>query len=176
MLACQWRRIAQEEAFVGRTAEVGDELGSRLVAARLARDVVRLALLQARRYQPYTKWLGTELARLDDPDGLSVALLAALAAADSASREAALAAAVERLAERHNRLGVTRHVDPSTRPFHGRPFRVLMADRFVEACLEAIGDERLRARPLTGSVDQFVDSTDVLSAPERARALRGFLA
>ena len=28
LLACQWRRLAQEEAFVQRTAEVGDELGS----------------------------------------------------------------------------------------------------------------------------------------------------
>ncbi|MEY2424505.1 MAG: hypothetical protein QOI61_77, partial [Actinomycetota bacterium] len=27
MIACQWQRISQEEAFVGRTAEVGDELG-----------------------------------------------------------------------------------------------------------------------------------------------------
>ena len=29
LLACQWRRIDQQEPFVGRTAEVGDELGSR---------------------------------------------------------------------------------------------------------------------------------------------------
>ena len=28
LLACQWSRIAQEEAFVQRTAEVGDELGA----------------------------------------------------------------------------------------------------------------------------------------------------
>ena len=26
LLACQWRRIHQEEPFVGRTAEVGDDL------------------------------------------------------------------------------------------------------------------------------------------------------
>ena len=34
-LAAQRRRIAQEEAFVGRAGDVGDELGSQLVAARL---------------------------------------------------------------------------------------------------------------------------------------------
>jgi hypothetical protein len=48
LLACQWRRIAQEEAFVGRTAEVGDELGSQVVAARVARDLMRLWFLLAR--------------------------------------------------------------------------------------------------------------------------------
>ena len=31
LLACQWERIAQEEAFVGRAAQAGDDLGSRLI-------------------------------------------------------------------------------------------------------------------------------------------------
>ena len=35
-------RLDQEEPFVGRTAEVGDDLGSRVLAARLARDVMQL--------------------------------------------------------------------------------------------------------------------------------------
>ncbi len=64
LMACQWRRIGQEEAFVGRTAEVGDELGSRVVAARLVRDLMRLCFLQERRYAPYGKWLGTSFRGL----------------------------------------------------------------------------------------------------------------
>ena len=70
LLACQWRRLAQEEAFVQRTSEVGDELGSAVVAARLVRDVMRLALLLERRYAPYAKWLGTAFARLEARDDL----------------------------------------------------------------------------------------------------------
>ncbi|MFD2351975.1 DUF4037 domain-containing protein [Nonomuraea ferruginea] len=50
VLACQWRRIAEEEAFVGRCGEVGDELGSAVEGARLVREVMRLALLLRRRY------------------------------------------------------------------------------------------------------------------------------
>src|SRR5262249_38692628 len=64
-LACQWRRLDQEEPFVGRTAEVGDELGSRILAARLARDLMRLCFLLERRYAPYSKWLGSAFQRLD---------------------------------------------------------------------------------------------------------------
>jgi hypothetical protein len=172
MLACQWQRIAQEEPFVGRTAEVGDELGSRIIAARLVRDLMRLCLLMARRYQPYAKWLGSEFSRLDDPDRLGEMLLAALSAGDHQAREAALVACYERAALRHNRLGITDEVDARSRTFHERPFRVLMAERFVAACLEAVKDQRVRALPLVGSVDQFADSTDVLSDPERARELR----
>ena len=36
-LAGQWRRIAQEEHFPGRADEVGDDLGRRVLVARLAR-------------------------------------------------------------------------------------------------------------------------------------------
>jgi hypothetical protein len=171
MLACQWQRIAQEEAFVGRTAEVGDELGSRVVAARLVRELMRLCLLMGRRYQPYSKWLGSEFSRMDDPDSLGEALVTVLSAGDHRSREAALAASYTRAAARHNRLGMTEEVDPAVRYYHGRPFTVLMAGRFVQACLRGVGDERLRGLPLAGSVDQVTDSTELLSHPGRARRL-----
>ena len=64
LLACQWRRIAQEEAFVGRTAEVGDELGSRILTARIVRDLMRLGFLIEQRYAPYNKWLGSAFRNL----------------------------------------------------------------------------------------------------------------
>src|SRR4051794_24859797 len=171
LMACQWRRIAQEEAFVGRAAEVGDQLGSRVVAARLVRDLVRLAFLQERRYAPYGKWLGTAFSRLDAAAALGEPLERALDARDQAEREAALGTALQTAAERHNAVGVTREVDPSIRPYHGRPFRVLGADRFVQACLERVDDPGLRALPLVGSFDQLLDSTDATSAGRTFRPL-----
>ena len=59
LLACQWQRLSQEEPFIQRTAEVGDQVGSAVLAGRLVRDCMRLALLIGRRYAPYSKWLGT---------------------------------------------------------------------------------------------------------------------
>jgi hypothetical protein len=46
-----------------------------------------------------------------------------------------------------------------------------MADRYAEACLATVTDPTLRALPLTGAIDQFVDSTDVLSTPSVYRPL-----
>ena len=123
IMACQWRRIAQEGPFVARAAEVGDDLGSAVVAARLVRDAMRLALMQARRYVPYSKWLGTAFAELDHSDGLDRDLAAVMAATVAADREEALVRGLESLARRHNALGLTEPLDPTRRPFYTRPFR-----------------------------------------------------
>ena len=162
LLACQWRRIDQEEPFPGRAAEMGDELGSRVIAGRLVRDVMRLAFLLEKQYAPYSKWFGTAFGRLDAANALRPSLLTVLAAVDYASREDALVAAMEELAARHNALGITAPVDTTVRLFHSRPFRVLGSSRFVEACLERVSDPWLKSLPLIGGIDQFVDSTDAL--------------
>ena len=60
---------------------------------------------------------------------------------------------------------MTAAVDETIGLFYSRPFRVLGSSRFVEACLERVSDPWLRSLPLIGAVDQFVDSTDVLSDP-----------
>lgn len=171
VLACQWQRISQEGAFVGRCGEVGDELGSAVVAGRLVRDLMRLCLLLGRVYPPYGKWLGSAFARLPDAAGLGPVLAAALAATDWGARENHLATAYETVAARYNELGLTEPVDPRTRPFHDRPFRVLRAERFTAALLASIDDAALRHLPLTGAVDQFVDSTDALGNRGRSRDL-----
>jgi hypothetical protein len=174
LLACQWRRLDQEEPLVGRAAEVGDELGSQVVAARLVRDVIRLAFLLERRYAPYGKWLGSAFARLEAAATLGQPLLDVLGAQDYAAREAALVVAVEELAARHNGLGITDPVDPSVRLFHARPFRVLGSSRFVDACLERVRDPWLSSLPLVGGVDQISDSTDVLEDARIFSAVAAF--
>ncbi len=168
LLACAWRRIEQEEPFVGRTAQVGDELGARILAARLARDVMRVAFLLARRYWPYPKWFGTAFARLPIAAELNGPLAHAVAATDPAEREAALVEAYGIVARAHNASGLTAPVDPTPRPFYERPFLVLGAGRFVEASMATISDPWLRRLPLIGSVDQFADSTDLLCRDLRA--------
>jgi alkylhydroperoxidase family enzyme len=171
LLMCQWLRIAQEEAFAQRTHEVGDELGSRVVTARLVRDIMRLALLQSRTYAPYTKWLGTAFARLGHADGLNQALSDAMTAGDFAGRERALMTAYELVARRHNALRITDEVDPATRPYYDRPAMVLGANRFVDACGSTVTDPLLRRIAPTGSIDQFADNTDVLANPSTYRRL-----
>ena len=173
LVACQWRRLAQEEPFVQRTAEVGDDLGSAVVTARLVRDCLRLALLLGRRYAPYAKWCGSAFAGLPDPEGLGAALTGALGARSGDAREECLGHAYGILAGRFNAAAGT-DLDTSLRPFHDRPALVLGADRFVAAARAKVTDPGLAHLPLVGAVDQLVDSTDVLADPRLAARMRDY--
>ena len=119
-LAAQWRRIAQEEAFVGRSGDVGDELGSRVVAARLVYDVMRLCFLLERRYAPYSKWLGTAFGRLRlCPAGGTSSFLPFSTLPPGRSARACLARVYETVAQMQNALAVAEPQDPSSRPYWG---------------------------------------------------------
>jgi Domain of unknown function (DUF4037) len=176
VLAMQWQRISQEEHLVGRAGDVGDELGAQVLAARLVRDVMHLALLQARRYPPYGKWLGTAFMRLRSAVGLSPLLHQALTATDRHIRGRALVLAYQQLGLAQNALELSAAVDARGRRFHDRSYLVIAAERFTAALLDAIVDPSVRNLPAVGSIDQFVDATDVLSRADRSRrALRAVL-
>jgi hypothetical protein len=171
VLAGQWRRIAEEEAFVGRCAEAGDDTGSRLIAARLTREVARLCLLLARRWPPYQKWLGVALASEPAAAEVAAALTRALRAADGERRQQALCDANELAGAWQNRLGPAAEVPAGRRPYFDRPYPVIEADRFADALVAAIRDPAVAALPSAGSIDQVVDNTVVLSSPAVCRAL-----
>ncbi|MBB4961171.1 DUF4037 domain-containing protein [Micromonospora polyrhachis] len=171
LLACQWLRIGEEEAFVGRTAEAGDELGSRVVTARLVRELMRLCLLLTRRFPPYSKWLGTAFAALPDAAGIAAALDAAMKADTDARRQAALCNAYEAVGEWQNSLGLADAVGATVRPFFDRPYRVIDAGRFATALLARIEDPDIAGLPPIGAIDQYVDSTAVLCQPSLVHAL-----
>jgi Domain of unknown function (DUF4037) len=170
VMAGQWRRISQLEHFMGRAGARGDELGSRLIAAQLVEDVMRLGFLQERRYAPYPKWFGTAYSMLGRPE--QPALEAALEARTWTEREAALSDAYRLVARAHNELSVTEELDPEVRPFWGRPFLVPDSDRFVNALRAAISDPAVRAiEHDAGAVNAVSDNTDVLTRPQLWRSL-----
>ena len=173
VLAAQWRRIGQEEAFPGRCAEVGDELGSRVVTARLLREVMHLAFLLERQYMPYAKWLGTAFGRLACAATLEPHLDAAFGATTWAEREQNMSAAYEIVARMQNAVELCEAVPAKVEQFYGRPFLIIHGDRFAGALRAAITDERVkRLPPNAGNTSQWVDSTDLL-APRWFERLRG---
>ncbi len=172
LMAAQWRRISQEEPFMGRCGDVGDELGSRVIAARLVHDLMLLCFLQERVYAPYSKWFGTAFSRLRCAERLGPVLQAALEGGSWRERETHLARAYTMVAEAHNALAVTRPLSVEVRPFYSRPYLVVDAGRFADALLAAVVDERIRELPPIGAIDQWSDSTDVRERPGILARLR----
>ncbi len=163
VLASEWRKIAQEEHLMGRAGSTGDELGSALIAARLVHSLMRLCFLMNKRYAPYPKWFGTAFQELDIAGEL-VPILSAVLRADSwKEREAQLSRAYAIVAARHNTLGITPPLPERVSAFYSRPFQVIHGDVFVQAILAAMEDRELAARPPIGSVNQFLDSTDIVT-------------
>ncbi|MGL5826578.1 MAG: DUF4037 domain-containing protein [Nocardioides sp.] len=98
VVASDWQRIDQELPLVGRAADRGDELGSRIIAARLIDIAVHLAFVLCRRWAPYSKWRGTVFRSLALPADLGHCLHDVLTANDRHTRIGRLVIALEILA------------------------------------------------------------------------------
>jgi hypothetical protein len=162
LLSSEWSKIGQEEPFVGRTGGVEDDLGSRILAARLVHTCMRLGFLLERRYAPYSKWFGAGFARLEIAPALTPFLRQALASQTWQERGAALCAAYETLAARQNALAIIPPVEARCSGFHDRPFQVIHGERIAAALQAQIEDPLLRTLRPFGSVNQFSASTDFL--------------
>lgn len=162
VLAADWMRIEQELPFVGRTGQRGDDLGSRLIAARLATALARLGFLLERRWPPYPKWAGTLFGRLPVAASTTGHLADALAAATWQERDAALRAACEVLHERQRAVGLPTADGPACEDFFDRPFAGLRGD--VAGTLRAaVVDPEVRTLPHRGGIEQWVDDVGTLT-------------
>lgn len=170
VLAAGWRRISQEMPMVGRTAERGDELGSRLLSTRLAGDLMWLAFALSRQWPPYPKWRGTAFLALPVAAELAGPLNAAAEAPRWRDREGALADACEILLEIQRASGLPAPAQAVT-PFWDRPYRTV-DEAVCESLRSAITDPDLARLPAVGSIEQWVSNVDVLSSPGRRADLR----
>jgi hypothetical protein len=170
VLSAGWQRLCQLLPMVGRTAEAGDELGSRLISASLAGDLVWLAFALSRRWAPYDKWRGTVFRSLPVAARLGP-LLDAAAGPAWRDREEALTSACGLLLLVQRGRGLPTP-DSGVIPFYDRPYRTL--DGAVpQALLDGITDPDVRRLPpMVGALEQWVDTVDVLSSPGRRAALQ----
>lgn len=171
VLAAGWQRLSQQMAMVGRTAGRGDELGSRLLGAQLAGDLMWLAFALSRQWPPYAKWRGAAFRVLAVAADLAGPLAAATTAPDWRTREHGLADACEVLLSAQRARGFPAPASAVT-GFWDRPFRTVN-QAIQEALLAGITDPHVRRLPPgIGSIEQWADSVDVLASPARRRALR----
>lgn len=166
-VASAWAKLGQELPFVGRAGARGDDLGSRLIAGRLALTAMRLGFLLERRWAPYSKWLGTAFAALPLAASVGPLLRAAVEAEQWEVRQDALAGAIDALSEAQAAAGLP-SLTPATEPFWDRPHRGVRG--VPELVRATIDDPLLRRAPLVGTPEQWTDDVGLLVDHRRRRA------
>jgi Domain of unknown function (DUF4037) len=174
LLAAQWEKISEQEAFVGRCGYVGDELGSMLIAAWQVKNLMRLCFLMEQKYAPYSKWFGTAFNRLPCAAELSPIFMRVLQSQDWKTRQEFLAQAYEVVARLHNSLGITIPLNEKAAPYYDRPYLVIGDGRYGEELRKSIASEAVRKIKYNiGSLNEFVDSDDKLNDMDLCKNLKG---
>jgi hypothetical protein len=170
VIACDWARLEKELPLMSRAGDVGDDRGSRVIAARLCQVAMHLAFMLERRWPPYAKWFGTLFGRLPSAAQVGASLDRTLRADDWRARQAALADALDTLLRMQNDIGLT-SVGTATIPFCDRPY--LHPDPSIVAeLLDAVTDPTVRSLPRgRGSIEQRTDNVDLLVDPAARREL-----
>jgi len=117
IIAAQWHLIGNTVPLLGRTVELQDAHGARLLAGRLCRQIMEMAFLQEQRYRPYEKWFGRAFADLNAATTLGPLVDHALCNQPTGQSDDAIYHALLLLAQRHNDLGLTEPVRPAIDTF-----------------------------------------------------------
>ena len=169
LVAVEWLRIFDEQAFPGRAASRGDDLGAAIISARLAESVMRLGFYLERRYPPYAKWLGTAFQQLACAARLHEPLARMLAAPHLDQREQAWTSALRGVLELHEQHGLlARGRYAPADVYAGRrgigipAFGPGSTDELVAELRAHITDPEVRALPpRLGSVNQMLAVRDL---------------
>lgn len=176
LIASNWSLIAEEQAFVKRCAVVGDALGSKLVCARIAERLMRLAFLYCRRYAPYSKWFGTAFAQLPIDPRIRAAIKAAVGADTIEVREAQIVLAQKLMADWHTSLGITAPVDVRVELYYDRDIQVIYADKIAGAVHDALGASPLAQLPLIGTLSEVANFTVLYDHPQHRARIQSLFA
>ena len=162
MLASQWSKIAQIEAFPGRCHSVDDNLGLQIILSRLIRHLMYLCFLMEKQYSTYDKWFGSAFKKLKIADKLLPIFKDCLSANSWNKQEELLCEAYRIIAQNHNSLNITKKIDSNIRTYFGRPYKVIFASRFVEAIDKIIKIKYPNiSNRYIGSISQFSDTPDL---------------
>jgi hypothetical protein len=155
LIASQWSVIAEEQAFVKRCSDRGDELGSKIICSRSAERLIRLCFLYNNKYAPYSKWFGTGFKQLSNDIKIYDEIEASILANTIQEREACIVRAQVLVANLHNDSNITEPLEIRVQKYHDRDIKVIFADKIAEKIKEKISSPELRKYPLIGSMSQI---------------------
>jgi len=142
-LARLWGSIEEDEPLVGRTAELNNLDGTKILAARLAETCIKICMYLEGQYLPYRKWLYRAFQTTSVYSEVHPLCMAVLLENDPRRIEDRLCVLYEKIVEIHNRRDDLPRLENRSRFFFNRPYRVIFAETIVEALKNAISDREI---------------------------------
>lgn len=158
-IACDWHRLDQELPLMSRAGHRDDDLGSRVIAARLVHIAMHLGFLLERTWPPYAKWFGTSFARLPHASDTLADLRRCLVISSWEERQDALADALRRLLLLQKGRGLLSA--DGLAPFFDRPY-LHVPSRLIADLLSLAGPTLAALTVGTGTLEQRTTNVDVL--------------
>jgi len=173
VIASDWARLAEEMPLMSRAGDRGDDLGSRVIAARLVDLAMHLGFMLERQWPPYSKWRGLMFARLPRMDAVLPAFTATLQAGTWRERQASLAMALDEILNMQRAVGFPTR-PAATVPFWDRPY-LHPDEQIIDDLLSTVTNPSLRGlHRLRGSIEQQTDNVGLLVDPTAHRAATAF--
>ena len=172
-LLSQWKRCIYDGEITSRCGDVGDNIGSKITAAGLVREMMRLCFIMEKKYAPYSKWLGTAFKKLKKTEKLLPLFENILKEEKWQERVNLFSKCYSILVEIHNNLGIGDKVEAKIDYLYGRPYKVLFTEEIGKSIKKAIKDERVKNLKYPfGTVDQCTDAVLFIREPELRRKLK----
>ncbi|MFW9853679.1 MAG: DUF4037 domain-containing protein [Candidatus Thorarchaeota archaeon] len=168
-LLADWEHIGQEIAFVGRPAMSGDELGSILETGRLVRYIMRIGYILSKKYVPYPKWFGTGFSKLSIGRDLYSLLLSITKEGSWRQRENLLCRAYLILIKKMIELKIIPKMNIEPVSYYTRDQVVINAEKICKEIKRTIKEPLASLEYSLGSIDHFIDQTDILTNVKLSR-------
>lgn len=150
-----WHGISEEEAFIGRCGDMEDDLGSRIITARIVQNIMRICFCIERKYAPYSKWFGTAFKRLSIYPEIGMLLDEALSSDDWEDRQSKICNAYMKVTMHYMDKGLIPNIDIKVVDYYSRPYQVVYGERIAEQFRALIESEEIRNMDLIGPISHI---------------------
>lgn len=143
-LAAFWNKISEEEAFIGRNIDLGEELGVRLISSRIVNTLMKICFYTERQYIPYSKWTIKAFRELDCYEGMNSIFMEILNCQRIDKIDELICNAYQRIILLQNKLNITEEVHLDIDNYYGRPYKVVFVGKVVEKLIKSISNGKIK--------------------------------
>lgn len=142
-LAALWNYISQEEAFVGRNVDLGEEIGVKLISHRIVNTLMKICFYLEKEYIPYSKWFTKSFKELNCYNEISETIQSILDCQDLNEIEERICEGYQKVISLQNNLGLTKKIDLAVNDYYGRPYKVVFTDQVADYLKDSIKAEKI---------------------------------